>query len=417
MRNKKRPSILLYSNASWSNSGYSKMSRYILSGLVSRGFTCGICPNYGMASGSFTLDGYTVHPQGAGLSIPEAAETYKRYNYDYLVSLYDCWVLSQLGDLVRKQRILWIPYCPLDFTVLHHKLGNILSAATYIVPFSRYGLEMLKRAGFENADRFIYHGTDCAIYKPLPFPKEKMRKWLGFKDKSFIITIPKMNKGIRVCIPEMLEGIATFLQNNPDVVSEVGIYLHTQSSSPQGTDLNQVIKSLGLEQLVRFTEPYRYFVGFSEEEMARMYNATDLTLVSTASEGFGIPIIESMASGTPAIASDWMTPKELLEPVTPELLVKPKADYWTQVPSKNFVPDTNAIADKIELVLNTDPKQYRDKLAKYAQANFDWDKIIHEWDEFFGEFLPSYIDKKCLRVPRTTSKYLKRLSKEVMVLK
>ena len=415
--NKKKnnpPSVLLYSNSPISNSGYGKQARYILSGWTSRGMRVGCAPNYGMGAGTFSLDGYTIHPQGGGLSIPETIEAYKKYNYDYLVSLYDCWVLDQLADLARKQRILWIAHCPFDFTVLSHKLGNILSAATYILPFSRYGLEMVKRAGFENADRFIYHGCDTDIYKPLNLPKEKMRKWLGFKDKSFIITIPKMNKGDRVKIPEMLEAIKIFLTNNPDLNSEVGVYIHSMSASPQGTDLNQVIKSLELEQQVRFVDPYAYFQGYSEEEMARAYNASDLTLMATASEGFGIPIIESMACGVPVIASDWMTPKELLDPVTPELLVKPKAEYWTQVPSKNFVPDVEDIALKIETVLNTDPKQYKKKLAQYAHNKFDWDKIIGEWVEFF-EFLPQYIDKKCLRVPKTTSQYLKRLSRKIEV--
>ena len=388
----------------------------MLSGLTSRGMRCGVAPNYGMGGGNFTLDGYQVHPQGGGLSIPEAVEAYKKYNYDYLVSLYDCWVLGQLADLARKQRLIWIAYCPFDFTVLSHKLGNVLSAATYIVSFVEYGRSMLKRAGFENVYRPIPHGVDCDIYKPLPFPKEQMRKWLGFKDKSFIITIPKMNKGDRVKISEMLEGIATFLQNNPDVVSEVGVYLHTQSASPQGTDLNQVIKSLGLEQLVRFVEPYAYFQGYNEQEMARVYNASDCTLMATASEGFGIPIIESMAVGTPVIASDWMAPKELLEPVTPELLVKPKAEYWTQVPSKNFVPDVDDIADKIETVLNEDPETYKKKLVPYAKANFDWDKIISEWESFFT-FLEGYIDKQCLKIPQKTSPYLKRLSRKVGIYK
>ena len=416
MKRKNKPlSVLLYSNSPVSNSGYGKQSRYMLSGWTSRGMRCGAAPNYGMGAGTFTLDGYQIHPQGGGLSIPEAVEAYKKHKYDYLVSLYDHWVLGQMSDLVRRNRVIWCPYVPLDFTALPHSLGQILESATYIIPLCKYGADMLRRAGFENVWRNgIYFGVDCDIYKPLSFSKEKMRKWLGFKDKSFIITIPKMNKGDRVKIPEMLEGIAIFLQNNPDVVSEVGVYLHTQSVSPQGTDLGQVIKSLGLEQQVRFVDSYAYFQGYSEEEMARVYNASDLTLMATASEGFGVPIIESMAVGTPVIASDWMAPKELLEPVTPELLVKPKAEYWTQVPSKNFVPDVDDIALKIETVLNTDPKQYKKKLMQYARNKFDWDKIINEWVEFFA-FLPSYIDEKCLTVPKTTSSYLKRLSRKVVV--
>ena len=415
MNKRNKLSVLWYSNSSVSNSGYGKQTKYILGGLHSRGYRADLSPNFGgSGQGKYSLDGYYVWPQGPGLSEVETIEHYKRQGYDVLVSLYDHWVLNTMSDLVRRNRAIWCPYLPLDMTVLPHRLGEILATATYIIPFVEYGRAMLKRAGFENVYRPIPHGVDCDIYKPLNLPKEQMRKWLGFKDKSFIITIPKMNKGDRVKIPEMLEGIATFLQNNPDVVSEVGVYLHTAAASPQGTDLNQVIKSLGLEQLVRFVTPYAYFTGYSEEEMARVYNASDLILMATASEGFGIPIIESMACGVPVIASGWMAPKELLDPVTPELLVKPKAGYWTQVPSKNFVPDVEDIALKIETVLNTDPKQYKKKLMQYARNKFDWDKVISEWVEFF-EFLPSYIDKKCLTVPKTTSNYLKRLSRKVEI--
>lgn len=415
MNKQKNLSVLWYSNSTVSNSGYGKMSRYILAGLASKGFRMGLSPNYGHGAGHpFTLDGYTIYPQGGGLSIPETIEAYKKYNYDVLVSFYDHWVLSQLSDLVRRNRVMWVAYCPFDFKVLPHGLGDILSNATYILPYSKYGLEMVKRAGFENADRFIYHGCDTDVYKPLDFPKEHMRKWLGFGDKSFIISCLKMNKGDRVKIAEMLEGIKLFLNNNPDMVSETGIYLHCQSSSPQGIDLKQVIKSLGLEQQVRFVEPYAYFAGYTEEQMARVYNASDLVLNCCSSGGFEIPIIESMACGVPVIATDVQVMHELLDPVTPELLVKPKAEYWVPSITHQFQPDVDLIADKIETVLNADPKTYKKKLSKYARR-FEWDNIIPQWIDFF-EFLPTYIDKKCLTTPQTTSKYLKRLSKEVMVL-
>ena len=388
-----------------------------MAGLVSRGFTCGICPNYGMGGGTFTLDGYTVHPQGGGLSIPETIETYRRHNYDVLVSLFDVWVMGQMADLVRKNRVTWCPYIPLDVTALPHSLGQILGAATYIIPFCKYGADMLRRAGFENVwKNGIYHGVDADVYKPLNRPKEEMRKWLGFQDKTFVIGDFKMNKGDRVKIGENLEAVKIFLENNPDLANEVGIYLHTSSAAPQGTDLRQVTKSLGLEGYVRFVEPYAYFQGFTEEQMARAYNACDCVLNVVSSGGFEIPIIESMSCGVPVIATGVEVMKELLDPVTPELEVKPSAEYWTPIPSKQYQPDVYDIADKLETVLNADPEHYKQKLVPYVRKNFDWDVIIEEWNDFF-EFLPSYIADKCLEIPTKTSKYLKKLAKGVVKTK
>ena len=413
---KKKLSILWFSNSSVSTSGYGKQTKYILAGLQSRGFSVGLSPNFGgSGQGKYTLDGYPVYPQGSGLSEVETIEHYKKQGYDVLVSLYDHWVLSTMADLVRRNRAIWVQYTPLDVTFIGNKLGNILSAATYIVPFCKYGADMLRRAGFENVwKNGIYHGCDMDIYKPLPSQKEKMRKWLGFKNESFIISDFKMNKGDRTKIQANLEAIKIFLENNPDVAPEIGIYLHCAAQSPQGAELLETIKSLGLENKVKFADPYAYFVGFSEEEMSRAYNASDLVLNCTSSEGFGTNIIESMACGVPVLATDCMSMTELLKPITPELLVKTKTEYWTLQATKQFEPDVNSIADKIETVLNTDPKKYKKKLAKYARDKFDWDKIINEWAEFF-EFLPLYIDKKCLTTPKTTSRYLKRLSRKVEV--
>ena len=411
----KKLSILWYSNSSVSNSGYGKQTKYILAGLHSRGYRADLSPNFGgSGQGKYSLDGYYVWPQGPGLSEAETIEHYKRQGYDVLVSLYDHWVLTTMSDLVRRNRVVWCPYIPIDMTFIPHRLGEILSAATYLIPFCHYGESLLKRVGFENVYKPIYHGVDCDVYKPLSFPKEKMRTWLGFKNESFVISIFKMNKGDRVKIQASLEAIKIFLENNLDLMPEVGIYLHCVANSPQGADLRETIKSLGLENKVRFADPYAYFVGLSEEEMSRAYNASDLVLNCTSSEGFGTNIIESMACGVPVLATDCMSMTELLKPITPELLVKTKTEYWTLQATKQFEPDVNSIADKIETVLNTDPKQYKKKLAKYARNKFGWDKIINEWVEFF-EFLPLYIDEKCLMVPQTTSRYLKRLSRKVEV--
>ena len=416
MKKKNKLSVLWYSNSSVATSGYGKQTKYILAGLHSRGYRAELSPNFGgSGQGKYSLDGYYVWPQGQGLSEVETIEHYKRQGYDVLVSLYDHWVLQTMADLVRRNRAIWVQYTPLDVTFIGQKLGKILSAATYIVPFCKYGADMLRRAGFENVWRNgICHAVDCDFYKPLNQPKEKMRKWLGFKNESFIISGFKMNKGDRTKIQLSLEAIKLFLENNPDVAPEVGIYLHCAQQSPQGAELLETIKYLGLENKVRFANPYAYFVGYSEEEMARAYNASDLVLNCTSSEGFGVNIIESMACGVPVLATDVMVMTELLKPITPELLVKTKTEYWTPQATKQFEPDVNDIADKIEKVLNEDPETYKKKLVPYAKANFDWDKIIEEWFEFF-EFLPTYIDEKCLTVPQLTSNYLKRLSRKVEV--
>ena len=412
MKMNRKSKLLWYSNSPVANSGYSKQSRYIMDGLVQSGYQTDISPNYGFGAGTMTINRSKYWPMGSGRSEIEATTAYTKGNYDMLITLYDVWVLHALVEDVKKKGIVWVPYIPLDFLYLPHDLGNMLQAATHILPFTQYGLDMLKRVGFKNVDRYIHHGVDTNEYKVIEeVPKQKLRDDIGFRGKSFIITIAKMNKGDRVKYGENLEAIKIFLARNPDLANEVGIYIHAQPNAQGGQPLVQVANALGLGKIVRFVDSYTYMCGFTEEEMARTYNGSDVVLNNVSSGGFEIPIIESLACGTPVIATDGMSMHELLKPVLPELLSPAKTEYWTPLASKVMQPDPEAIADRIEWVVNHDMEKERKRLAEHAKKMWSWDVIIPKWVEYI-EFLEEFIDKKCIHVPALPSAYMRRLSRQ-----
>jgi len=55
------------------------------------------------------------------------------------------------------------------------------------------------------------------------------------------------------------------------------------------------------------------FEQVSNEELVKLYNASQALLYPSLYEGFGMPIIEAMASGTPVITSDRWSMRELAE--------------------------------------------------------------------------------------------------------
>lgn len=406
-------SVLWYSNSPAAVSGYGKCAKYICTGLA-KDRRVGISPNYGWGMGEMTINDFTIHAQGGGLSLKETIHHYLHHDYDTLITQYDTFVLGELANLVKKHNITWTPYVPIDFEIIPHNIKNILSTATMIIPFSYFAYNKLSSVGFTNLSDPIYHGVDTEVYTPNNSPKEELRQALGFRDKQFIITIVAMNKGMRKCIQDQLEGIKIFLDNNPDMVTSTGIYLHTDPGRGDGVNLRELVKELGITDYVRFPEGYSYFQGWTEEQMSLLYNASDVVLNCTSSEGFGMAIPEAMSCGIPVIATDVMVMKELLAPVTPELLVKSRSTQWIPINSLQHLPDVYDIAEKIEDVLNTDPEVYRKKLPEYARKTFDWEKIIQKWNIFLDEVLPQYMDKKCLKIPETRSTHLKSLSKEII---
>jgi glycosyltransferase involved in cell wall biosynthesis len=414
MKMKSKSKLLWYSNSPTANSGYSKQTRFIVHGLMQNGYQTDLSVNYGFGAGTMYLYGSKVWPMGTGRSETEAIEAYSKGKYDMLITLYDVWVLHALVDQAKRGGVVWVPYIPLDFLYLPHDLGNMLQAATHILPMTQYGLDMLKRVGFQNVDRYIHHGVDTKVYRVIENrPKQEMRDMLGFRDKSFILSIFKMNKGDRAKYGENLEAIKIFITNNPDLANEVGIYIHALPNTPGGQPLQAVIKSLGLENYVRYVKPYDYICGFTEEQMSQAYNGSDCVLNNVSSGGFEINIIESLASGTPVIATDGMSMHELLKPVLPELLAPAKTEYWTPLASKVMQPDPEVIAEKIEWVVNHDmnKRKERERLARHAKRMWSWDAIIPKWVQYI-QFLEEFVDQKCIHVPALPSAYMRKLSRQ-----
>jgi len=387
--------ILWYSNPSWANSGYGIATKHVLRGLRGRGFEVGLAPNYGFGTGALEVDGYPVHFMGPDFSEEAAVDHYLKHEYDVLVTLYDVWPLRRLSELVRARGVVWVPWAMFDHDALYPAVGERLESAFHVVSPSRYGKAMLDRAGFTESSH-IPLGVDCKTFRPVDLPKEGLRRELGFPGDSFVVTIPKMNKGLRPMIPEQLEGVKLFAEANPDVKTRV--YLHTMPNTREGFNLVEVLRALGLSDIARFPEPYAYLHGFSPIQMSKVLNSSDVVSVCTASEGFGMPIVESHACGVPAVAGDYTAMRELLDP-TPELRVRPRANIWFQVPARYFVPDPEDIADKLERVLNSDPNRYRRKLPRHARRNYDWSgAVVPKWAELLRS-LEARIEERCVRIP------------------
>ncbi len=71
-------------------------------------------------------------------------------------------------------------------------------------------------------------------------------------------------------------------------------------------ELTALVRSLGLDQRVTFT-------GFvPDDDLALLYNAATMLALPSKGEGFGLPVVEAMASGLPVIASDRNSLPEVL---------------------------------------------------------------------------------------------------------
>lgn len=128
-------------------------------------------------------------------------------------------------------------------------------------------------------------------------------------------------------------------------------------------------------ELKRAGRPMESVRGLPDDLLWAAYRAAHVTLFPSLNEGFGLPVAESLACGTPVITSDFGSTRDIVSPHGEPLgglLVDPRDDY--------------AIIDALRSVL-TDAATYARLKSEVDQREFgDWDAYAKGvWDFLVGE--------------------------------
>lgn len=110
--------------------------------------------------------------------------------------------------------------------------------------------------------------------------------------------------------------------------------------------------------------------GTTDEELSAAYALARFTVFPSLNEGFGLPVAESLAAGTPVITSNFGSMREIAEGGG-ALLVDPRSD--------------EAIADAMERLLTDDELLERLRAEAKARPERTWDDYASEvWDALVG---------------------------------
>ena len=152
-------------------------------------------------------------------------------------------------------------------------------------------------------------------------------------------------------------------------------FFHSNMEDPAaaGANIPELIDANGLNNKV-IRSKFHWDIGIDKKELNVVYNLATLYLAPHGGEGFGMPIAEAMAAGTPFIASDYCTTPEFAgenqERGFKGPVVTPTSPDGRPVLDKGVVrpyPIVKQFADIIESVWN-DTK----RLKKMGQNGVKW---------------------------------------------
>jgi len=231
----------------------------------------------------------------------------KLYKIDVLIILLDTFMLypwiMQL-DLSPAKTIFWYPSdggggMPLG-------CEQILKKIDVPIAMAKFGQQQVEKC-YGIKTKYIPHALNINRIHPLPEEEKKILRLQWGIDDKFVIGVVARNQG-RKMLDRTIKITAEYAKLNPNAV----LLLHLDPEDvAQPFPIVSLINKYGIQNRVLFTGT-KWYKGYNDNDMNKIYNLFDVFLLSTSGEGFGIPIIEAMSCKVPVLVTNYTTTKELV---------------------------------------------------------------------------------------------------------
>lgn len=378
--------ILIHSNAPWAPSGYGKQTAQLALRLRALGHEVAVSAFHGLHGAPLTWNGIMVYPgSGEDLWAQDLLPAhYGHFGADLLITLMDVWVLD--GPRLKGMNVAhWIPVDCTPLGVMDRR--TLTEGGGRPVAMSLFGKAQLEEAGFPAL--YAPHAIDTSVFAPLP-DRDAVREQLGVADK-FLVGIAAANQDpMRKGFSESLEAFAQFARRHADA----RLLIHSRAEARQGVRLSALIRELGLEGKVSFGDQYLITAGLiGDGEVARWYGVLDVLSNCAFGEGFGLPVLESQACGTPVIVTDASAMSELCGTGWKVKVDHLRDAYWNRGHDAWWVrpspPEILKAYERAYAAWKAGKMPALRERARKFSLRYDADKVVHEhWEGVLAELAP-----------------------------
>lgn len=310
-------------------------------------------------------------------------EVMDNWKMDACLSMFDIWVLKK----PIKRHIPWIP---IDTENVSEKIINKVKDCPMIIAMTQHGKRELERYDLE--PEYAPIGFDPDVFHPDSDLAGEFREALQWKDglkpdDMFLIGTVGLNYGDdRKGFVILLQAFKAFRDQHP----EARLYLHTQANKKdEGINYSRIAHELGVMDYVAWANPAQLWFGsYTPEELAAVYSAFDVFCLPTRGEGFGMPVIEAQACGTPVIVTDNTSGPELCK--TGRLIKTDSDDYvYTGLNTWRVQPKPSEVVDALERSLALWGKN-----GDYLESVYTEDAVEeYQWPNVWEKHWKPIIDK------------------------
>ena len=237
--------------------------------------------------------------------------------------------------------------------------AEVMASADRIIAFSPHERDAMARLYGADAAKvsLVPCGVDLSVFRPLD--QKTVRDRLGLNGEKILLYVGRV---------EPLKGLDLLVETAAQMDSEDGVRVIVVGADVNGDREMDRVKLLAKE---RDLEGQIDFVGqVDHKELPLYYNAADVCVVPSYYESFGLVALESMACGTPVVATRVGGLSTIIQHGRTGYL-KP----WR-------CPD--AFANSVEMIISSDGlQQSMGTAARKHAEGMGWDTVASMmWDEY-----------------------------------
>lgn len=298
------------------------------------------------------------------------------YKPDLVFAIGDEWMVRHAVTSKYRNTYKLVLYCPIDGSPIPADWLETFNGADVMVAYGEFGKRVMQSRDNSIKVEIIPHGVDLSVYRP----KENVKRPKKALENAFFIGCVARNQP-RKMLPRLLKmfslfvkpwikcnkcGITTSMDTSDrcgycgsvDIIGfpakdDAYLYLHCSQNDLSGWDILELCNRLEIGKKVMYPRNNVVGTGVPDFIMADFYNMFDVFTLPTSGEGFGLPILEAMACGTPTLVTNYSGHLDFCKGVSELIAV---SEYVTE-------PKTNierAIVDISDYVIKMD-KFYYDK--------------------------------------------------------
>ena len=235
---------------------------------------------------------YDVYPISKG--VPEVLRIVQP---DVVLAQHDPWHVQNW--LRESGKIPVVAIMPIDGKNCRCDYLNELAMAVW---WTKWSEQEARIGGYTGPSCVVPLGVDLDIYKPID--KQQARVAIGLPPEvhdKFIVGCVARNQP-RKRLDLLVRHFAEWVKLRG--IDDAYLYVQTAPTGEAAYDIASLMRYEKLESRMLLVTPAIYRT-LPETTQAGVYNSLDVYFTTTQGEGWGLPVMESMACGVPCVVPEW----------------------------------------------------------------------------------------------------------------